>query len=271
MTFTPFLSGCDLIEAFLAPKADLWARWEAHDETARESIDHSAWAVFLRSYLMPDARGINRLVYGKVSERDRVALREYLGRLGTVPISRYSRAEQLAFWVNFYNALTVNLILSHYPVESILDIRISPGLLGYGPWDKHIVEVEGESLSLNDIEHRILRPIWRDARIHYVVNCAAVGCPNLPARPLTARTAEAMLDAGARAYINQFRGAILENGKLSVSKIYNWFSEDFGTKDREIIRHLMRYAQPSLAERLSGTKKISGYHYDWALNGAVGN
>ena len=104
-----------------------------------------------------------------------------------------SRDEQLAYWINLYNALTVKVILDHYPVKSILDIDISPGWFSIGPWGKKLVAVEGVEISLDDIEHRILRPIWRDPRIHYALNCAAVGCPNLLREAFTGATAEVLL------------------------------------------------------------------------------
>ncbi len=97
--------------------------------------------------------------------------------LAATSADRLRRAEQFPFWINLYNALTVKVVLDHYPVEIIRDIDISPGLFADGPWGKKLVTVEGEALSLDDIEHRILRPIWKDPRLHYVLNCAALGVP----------------------------------------------------------------------------------------------
>ena len=144
------------------------------------------------------------------------------------PVSSLNRGEQLAYWINFYNALTVQVILDHYPTDSILDIKISPGFFSIGPWDKKLVTVEGEELSLNDMEHRILRPIWRDPRIHYGVNCASIGCPNLLTTAYTADNVDGLLTENAVAYVNHPRGASLQNGALTVSSIYDWFEEDFG-------------------------------------------
>ena len=143
---------------------------------------------------------------------------------------------------------------------------MSPGLFADGPWDKELVAVEGERVSLNDIEHRILRPIWRDPRIHYAVNCASVGCPNLYAEAFTGDRLEAQLDSAARAYVNNPRAARVEDGKLVVSSLYIWFGEDFGGDDRAIIAHLKRYADQPLTERLGGLKAIADHDYDWELN-----
>ena len=268
MALFSLLAGCDRIEAYFAPKAELWVRWQAHDPSSTLPIDHSAWGEFLGAHLGTGDDGVNRIAYGMVSASTRSGLRAYLDGLASLPISSYGRAEQLAYWVNFYNALTVELVLSRYPVKSMMDIRISPGLLAYGPWGKNLTEVEGEALSLNDIEHRILRPIWRDPRIHYVLNCASVGCPNLPREPLTAQNGERLLDAAAREYINHPRGVREEKGKVVVSKIYNWFSADFGADTAGILAHIAQFARSPLAEALRRAGRIDRYEYDWALNDA---
>jgi hypothetical protein len=98
--------------------------------------------------------------------------------LTALEISGYSRPEQFAYWFNLCNALTIQVVLDHYPVESIRDIDVSPGQFADGPWKKESVTVQAEKVSLDDIEHLILRAIWIDQRIHYAVNCASVGCPD---------------------------------------------------------------------------------------------
>ncbi len=263
------LTGMVWIERIFAPKAELWPRWQAHDPGSGASIDHGAWQRLLESYLAPGTDGVNRFAYGRVSPADREALNAYVARLAATQVSALKRAEQLAYWVNLYNALTVRLVLDHYPVASIRDIAISPGLFAVGPWDKALIEVEGEAVTLNDIEHRILRPIWGDPRIHYGVNCASIGCPDLQARAFTAETAEALLEAAARAYVNHPRGARIEAGRLTVSSIYAWFQEDFGGTEAGVIAHLKRYAGPELAKALEAVTNIEDYEYDWTLNDAA--
>ncbi len=135
-----------------------------------------------------------------------------------------------------------------------------------GPWGKKLVAVEGETLSLDDIEHRILRPIWRDPRIHYGVNCASIGCPNLIATAYTAENMDSLLTENARAYVNHPRGAVVEDGALTVSKIYSWFDEDFGGNEAGVIAHLRDYAGPELLARLRDIDDVADYEYDWALN-----
>ncbi|WP_193188303.1 DUF547 domain-containing protein [Nisaea sediminum] len=262
------LVSVQLGSALAAPKAELWARWEAHEPRSKLSLTHSAWTSFLERYVRTAEDGSTRFAYGAVTREDRAALDDYVSALEAVPLRTLPRREQLPFWVNLYNALTVRVVLDHYPVASIRDIDISPGLFADGPWGRQLATVEGEKVSLDDIEHRILRPIWRDPRIHYAVNCASLGCPDLQPRAMTAVNSERFLEDGARAYINHTRGARIEDGRLIVSSIYDWFEEDFGSSDAGVIAHLKHYATRDLAAALESVTRISDDTYDWRLNDA---
>ena len=260
------LAGLTSLEALFAPSSDLWERWEAHDPKSTAEIDHQAWGKILETYLVASPDGVNRFNYSAVSAGDREGLDRYIAELSGLPIDDYSRAEQQAYWINLYNALTIQVVLNHYPVDSIRDIDISPGLFADGPWDKELITVAGEDLSLNDIEHRILRPIWRDPRIHYAVNCASIGCPNLQVTPFTAGNANELMDRAARDYVNSPRGVRSGNDGLIVSSIYVWFREDFGDDDEDVVAHLSRYAGPELQALIAKTPKLVEHDYDWSLN-----
>jgi hypothetical protein len=255
-------------QSLFAPDADLWARWAIHDESAIKEIDHAPWSAFLTQYRHLGADNIARVSYGTVTPEDREALDAYLATLSNLEISSYSRDQQFAFWVNLYNALTIRVVLDPYPVESIQDIDISPGFFSDGPWDAALLAIEGEEITLNDIEHRILRPIWNDPRVHYVLNCASLGCPDLGASAFEPSEIDSILEDAARAYINSSRGVRVDAGALIASRIYDWFHEDFGSGEEEIIAHLRQYAEPDLAEALMASDSIDSYEYDWSLNDA---
>lgn len=255
-----------LSPAGAAPSADLWPRWQAHDPASSQIIDHGEWSRLLGAYARQGEDGIVRVDYGRFTPNDRQALQRYIGRLASTAVSTLDRDEQLAFWINLYNAVTIDLILENYPVSSILKINISPGLFSIGPWDKKLVTVEGEELSLNDIEHRILRPIWRDPRIHYAVNCASLGCPNLALEAYTGENVERLLEANAVAHVNHPRGVRVENGELVVSSIYRWFVADFGGGNAGVLKHLRRYARGDLAEKIARINFIGDDEYDWSIN-----
>ncbi len=264
------LSGFSL-ESLFAPKAELWPRWQAHDAASTQVVDHGAWGMLLKAYVKPDSSGLNRFDYQHVSSADREALRGYIKGLGKVAVSKLNRSEQYAYWINLYNALTIDVVLTHMPVNSIRDIDISPGLFASGPWDKKLIAVDGIEVSLNDIEHRILRPIWQDPRVHYGVNCASVGCPNLVTEAYTGAAIDKMLDDAARTYVNSPRGARIDKNGLTVSSIYVWFKDDFGGTDQGVIDHLKRYANPELRAALDGRSAIDAHVYDWALNSGLGS
>lgn len=251
-----------------APKAELWARWQKHDPASRQKINHGDWDRFLKQYVVTaDPSGIYRVRYHAVTVEDRKILKGYLQAMQAVAVSNYSRAEQQAYWINVYNAATVDVILSRFPVASIRDINISPGLLARGPWGAKLFSVEGERLSLDDIEHRILRPIWKDSRLHYALNCASLGCPNLQAEAYTADNTEALLERGAREFINHARGVAIQKGRLQVSSIYVWFQEDFGGDAEGLMEHWQQYANPRLADALEKYSGGLAHDYDWRLNG----
>lgn len=252
-----------------APRADLWERWIAHDSGSTRRIDHSAWDGFLMRYVRIGADGVHGVAYGLVTPADRQALGAYIDGLSRLPISRYARPEQMAYWINLYNALLVRVVLDHYPVASVRDIGASAGAGRGGPWDGTRVEIEGALVSLDDIEHRILRPIWRDPRIHYALSCAAVGCPNLQPEPFEADRIERQLNQAAIAYINDPRCIQTVDDQLVVSSIYRWYQDDFGGSDRAVINHLMAYAEPGLAMSLQQFEEIVGDRFEWRLNDAT--
>lgn len=254
--------------AHAGPRAQLWPRWQARTPGSTRTVEHGRWAAFLGRYLVRGDDGITRVRYSAVSAADRLSLTTYLGTLEATPVDLLDGPEQMAFWINLYNALTVQLILEHAPQRSIREIDISPGLFARGPWGRKLVTVMGEPLSLDDIEHRILRPIWRDARIHYAVNCASLGCPDLRAEPYEAARLESQLAEQAQRFVNHPRGCRIEQGELYVSSIYDWFVEDFGGNAAGVIAHLEEHAAPALRNRLEPILFISGHSYDWSLNAA---
>lgn len=231
--------------------------------------DHTPWARLLETYLREGAGGApNRFDYGalKAAPADRAALKAYIEALAQAGPDALNRDEAFAFWVNLYNALTVDVVVRHYPVASIRDIDISPGLFSNGPWGKKLLSVAGRELSLDDIEHGILRADFDDRRVHYAVNCASVGCPDLAPAPYTAVELDAMLDRAARAYVNSPRGAHAEKGRLTASSIFKWYMKDFGGTEEGVLDEIRLYAGPELSRKLETVTGVAAYDYDWSLN-----
>lgn len=259
---------CFSVSACTAPEKDPWPRWQAYNPASQKSIDHSLWQHFLTRYVITNNQDVNLIKYSSVTAEDKKLLKQYLDKLSGTDIDNYNKSEQLAYWINLYNALTIYTVLTHYPVKSILKINISPGWFSFGPWGAKLINVEGVPLSLNDIEHRMIRPIWNDPRTHYALNCASYSCPNLQKIAYTGKNINLLLDTAAHEYINS-RGVIIKNEKITVSKIYVWYQSDFGGTEQGVIDHLIQYAVPNLKAQLKHFHKINGSYYDWKLNDAL--
>ena len=256
--------------AHSAGEQQAFERWRQHDEASTMRVDHRAWEAFLLNYLRPGADGVHRVAYGEVRDRDRQALSGYIDAMGKIDVAAYRRSEQMAYWINLYNALIVKLVLDHYPIASIRRLERSGAGLKNSPWNRPLTVVDGVSLSLNDIENRILRSIWDDPRIHYAITCVAVGCPNLQPVPFSGGLLDEQLSEAAMAYVNDSRCIKIEDEELHVSSLYRWNIQAFGGSEQAVIQHLMAYAEPDLAMSLQGFDRFHGDHFDWRLNDAGG-
>lgn len=229
------------------------------------TANHAAFDALLRRRARNSRDGVVRVDYAgwKASAADRASLRAYIASLSRLNPQSLTRPEQFAFWANLYNAVTLDVVLVAWPVRSIRDIRsgITPG-----PWRRKLATVAEVELSLDDMEHNILRHGWSDPRVHYAVNCASISCPNLPLRALRGATLGPSLDAAARAYVNSPRAVTFDGDTLVVSSIYKWYADDFGGSDARVIAHLARYANEPLKTRLRAATRIGRDTYDWSLN-----
>ncbi len=237
-----------------------------------QGFDHShrAWDALLKKHVVPlDGGKASQLRYaGMASER--AALKTYLEALSRVEkgeFERWSRAEQMAFLVNAYNAFTVEKILTRYPdIRSIWDF----GKLFGNPFKDRFFALLGEPASLDWIEHETLRKRYREPRIHYAVNCASVSCPMLREEAYVAARLEAQLEEQARRFLSDRKRNRLSGGELEVSKIFDWFKEDFEPR----AAYFARYADV-LADDAKGRELVAGgkfrlqfLEYDWSLNDA---
>lgn len=237
--------------------------------TSRESstlqIDNADWAKILDKYVAFDPSGINRFNYAAMTVSDHAQLKKYISNLEKIDPLELNAPEQQAYWINFYNALTVNVVLDHYPIHSIRDIK--SGIFTPGPWDRILATVNNHPLTLNNIEHDILRAIWHDPRFHYAVNCASLGCPNLAHVPYSGARLHEQLDEASRDFINHPRAVSVRGKRVTLSKIYTWYSDDFGDGSAPmILDHVAQYADVELKSKLAEDSDIDGYQYDWRLN-----
>lgn len=227
-------------------------------------VDHQAWTELLATHVE------NGLVDYQGFKKDEARLDAYLAMLDRSTPAELTRDERLAFYINAYNAWTIKLILLHFqdgqPVKSIKEI----GGWFSSPWSLKICRIGGELLSLDTIEHGIIRPEFKDPRVHFAVNCASMSCPPLLAVAYTGEKLQQQLDERAAAFINDSRFNYLQGNTLFVSKIFSWFAEDFSG---DIPKFFLQYARPDLRRNLlerGGDIKVSYLDYNWSLNSGQG-
>ena len=253
--------------ALAAPKSELWPYWNQSRSDSNIEVDHQLWQSLLSRFVRESADGINRVAYREFDEAAKLELSNYLESMSRVAPTQLNQNEQLAYWINLYNAQTVQVVLDHPKKKSILSMG---PFFAFGPWDEPYLTIEGKPVTLNDIEHRILRPIWQDHRLHYVLNCASIGCPNLNRHAYQAELIDQQL-AGAQAnFLRHPRAVTLtDSGKLQVTSLFDWYLIDFAQDISGLLAYLAAQ-RPDLAADLSalvdeGNSKID-YVYDWDLN-----
>lgn len=225
---------------------------------AQQRLDHLALDDLLRQY---NHQG--QVDYAGLKQKE-AQLDTYLDTLAKIDPLSLAGDEQFAFYINAYNAWTIKLILTGYPdVESIKDY----GSLFKSPWKKKFVNIKGEIVTLDHIEHDILRPQFKDPRVHFAINCAAKSCPPLYREAFVGQQLNTQLDDAARRFVNDARFNRLEGNTLYVSSIFKWFKEDF---NGDIVGFFEEYALPDLKEAIGANEqhlKVKYLDYDWSLNG----
>jgi Protein of unknown function, DUF547 len=209
-------------------------------------FDHSVWNNLLKKHVSSTGK-----VNYKGFKTDLETLDTYMRALNeNAPTESTSKEERLAYWINAYNAVTVRLIVGNYPLTSITKLD------GGKPWDVKRYSNGSKKISLNDIENNILRPMG-DARIHFVLNCAAKSCPPLLNEAFTGENVLKLLEQRTKQFINSSR-TVVEKDEIKVSKIFEWYAKDFGN----VVDFVNKYAKVKAAK----TAKVSFLEYDWGLN-----
>jgi hypothetical protein len=223
------------------------------------AVDHSIYSALLKKHVK------NGHVNYQGFKSEEARLDQYLKVLENIDIKILSPSEQFAFYANAYNAWTIKLILSGYPgIKSIKDL----GSLFKTPWKKKIVRIDGKVLTLDDIEHNILRPRFKDARVHFAINCAAFSCPPLRSEPYQGGKLDQQLNDATRVFINNPERNYLEGNTLYVSKIFKWFAEDF---DHDVVGFVSKHAENNFKQKIEAKEnslKVKYLYYDWSLNGS---
>ena len=247
---------------------------EAGIAAAEQPFDDSPYARVLEKYLTPTGQ-----VHYAALKNDSADLDAFIQELAAVSPENqphvFPTAEaQIAYWINAYNAFVVHAVVQAYPIGSVRDLKFGFGLLFF---KRAKFIAGGKKYSLDDIEHGILRKRYQEPRIHFAVNCASASCPPLRPEPFRAETLDAQLEQAARDFIARPENAAVQNDALYLSKIFDWYGEDFvralereGATRPRVADYVLRYLPQEHAAHLRQRKlRVKFYAYDWTLNDAA--
>ena len=224
---------------------------------AEDDIDNSIYALLLKKHVID-----NRVNYDGF-KKDEKLLDEYLTILSKTDAKSLSGNKRFSFYINTYNAFTIKLVLTKFPgINSIKEI----GNFFSNPWNKKFILLQGRSVSLDHIEHDILRPEFKDPRVHFAINCASKSCPPLLNQPFENNILDNQLDDQVKKFINDPKNTFFKGNTLFISKIFKWFKKDFSDNP---IMFIKQYASRELKEKLVQQKKnitLKYLDYNWSLN-----
>lgn len=218
---------------------------------------HQLWTELLGQHVT-DAGWVSYSTF----QTDTAKLNEYLDMLSLAPPNAgWSENEKLAYWINAYNAFTIKLILNHYPVTGIKQIKKGISFIN-SVWDIKFIQIGNQKLSLNIIEHQILRKAFDEPRIHFAIVCASISCPSLLNTAFEAPRLNQQLTSQAIRFINDSTKNVLNDRHIQISPIFKWFKSDF-TKNGT----LQEYIKPFARQNFMPDARVSYTNYDWGLNG----
>ncbi len=214
---------------------------------AQSSFDHSDFDKLLIKHVSKDG-----IIAYKNFKKDEKNLDRYLDLLSkNEPKSNWSKNDQLAYWINTYNAFTIKLILKNYPLKSIMDLHNGK------PWEIKWIKIGNNTYSLNNIENDIIRKEFKEPRIHFAINCAARSCPTLRNHAFTGKNLDAELETQTKQFINNTKFNQFDKKETRISRIFEWYEKDFG----DLKAYIKKY------RNFDSRSKLRFLQYDWQLNG----
>lgn len=228
-------------------------------ETDSKPISHDLWDKLVKEHVHESG-----LVDYKGFIEDSTRLNQYLTKLENHHPNdqNWSKEEQLAYWINAYNAFTIKLINNHYPVSGIKELVNGPNIpFVNSPWDIKFITIEGEEYDLNNIEHDILRERFSEPRIHFAINCASISCPVLRKEAYTSEKIAKQLKEQTYTFINNPAKNKISEDRIVISRIFKWFTNDF-TQDGSITAYVNQYTSTDIKQEA----EVDYMDYDWSLN-----
>ena len=263
MTLFIFMSS-----AFAAPKAiKLIGFWDDHEPLSAIQVNHSPWQEILNMYVDDQhASGINRFDYEAVTAGDALKIKNYLDYLQKMEPRQLNSLEAQAFWINLHNAIMVDKIVDAYQSGSSRAVnRLLRGGLRTTRWNRNVVEVVFQDISLDNIAHGILRPIWKDPRVNFVLATGALSGANMLKTAFDGENNEALLEQAKNDFFAHPKALRIENGRIVLNSIFDWYGEDFAPNKPALLRYIQENAPEVTRQSMTGLSRTR-FEYNWDLN-----
>jgi len=245
--------------SYAAPKAKMIEFWNDYEPDSGLKMDHSAWDKILKKYVVSDhPTGVNRFRYDDVSNEDKAAVQAYLTYLQSRDPRQLNHARKKAYWMNFYNAAIVSIVLTEQPEETIRGVSRL--------WKKKRFVVTMQEMSLDDMEHGVIRPFYNDPRVHFGFTPATIGSGNIMPIAFTGDNVEELLDLNTRDFFNKSdRGMYIDGRTLRISSLFKWYKNDFGGTKGSIKTFIKKHVSQEVSDAIDQTTRVT-YQYNWKLN-----
>ena len=250
-----------------APKAELIEFWDDREALSIMQVDHSDWQDILTAYVDDQhPSGVNRFDYSSVTPRDATKLKNYLSYLQKMEPRQLNSEEAKAFWINLYNAILVDKIVDAYESGSRRAInRLMNGGVESRALKRVSAELLMQEISLNDIQHGILRPIWKDPRVHFALSNGALSGANIQKTAFTGDNNEELLEKAKAEFMQHPRAVRVEGNSLVLNSVFEWYASDFGNTNSAVLAYISENTSDAVRQAMDGLSRIS-FDYNWDLN-----
>jgi len=251
-----------------APKAKLIEFWNDREPSSTMQISHDAWQEILTAYVDDQhPSGINRFNYSAVTAGDALKLKNYLDYLQKMEPRQLNSEEAKAYWINMFNAILVDKVIDAYRSGSTraVDRLLNGGLRSSAGWGRDVAEVAMQSISLNDIEHGILRPIWNDPRIHFAITACTLGGANIQKTAFNGENNEELLEKARAEFFQHPRSVRVDGNRIVLNSVFDWYRSDFAPNRQALLTYIRQNVDQSKRQTLQGLTRTS-FDYNWNLN-----
>ena len=245
--------------AYSAPRSKLIEFWDDREESSSLKMDYSVWNELLANHVvLAESPDINRFDYGAITDVDRARLASFISYMESMEPRQMNSLEQKAYWLNLFNACLIKYLIEAEPKRSVRE-------LGGRLWRRDMAYISMQDVSLDNIEHGILRPIFNDPRVHFSLVAGTIGSGELSPIAFTADNVEQLLEENTHKFINHPRGVKIEGNKIIVSQIFRWYRADFGGNTQGVREFILRYLDEEKKAAFENIKSLD-YEYSWRLN-----